>query len=466
MRVRRIDSVVLFGAVTLAGVTTRLDAVEVTPEGFHVYDALYSRADIVQEYDDGRGGVIREYRPEIEVFDQESLDSFELRPLTDRHPSSNLDAKTARMHARGAITAGRKHADGLHVAGRVAVWDAELIGKFEARRRAGKPMQFSVGYELDLDPTPGVLPDGRRFDAIQRRIRANHLAAVEAGRAMTAEVVYDALDLAGAWDLGKAKRLADVAPHRGRVTVDMGRWCRHDSSDVLAEFQQPEHQDTTMKKIKIQIDGKDVELEVAKDASPEQIADAVSKAHADAAKVRADAHKLELDKARADAEKAKRDAMAFGKKPKGEGMEEEDGKAKLDAAVAAAEAKVRADERARMDAAAEAKAILGLRFDTSKLDANGLRLAVIDKVLGEKARKDAEADSGCVGYLYRQALAQHVDGPSHHDALLSEIQQAKAKAANTDGAEAKPGPIVQARKDAEAAAALPKHLRDEARKAG
>jgi len=46
----------------------------------------------------------------------------------------------------------------------------------------GGKVQTSCGYECDLDETPGVY-EGQRYDAIQRNIRANHVAIVESGRA-------------------------------------------------------------------------------------------------------------------------------------------------------------------------------------------------------------------------------------------------------------------------------------------
>ena len=460
MRVRRIDSVVLFGAVTLAGVHTRLDAVEVTPEGFHVYDAFFARADIVQLYDDGRGGVIREYRPDGEVFAEASLSSYELRPLADLHPPKNIDAKTARMLARGAVSRGRRAEDGIHVAGRLAVWDAELIAKFEAARKSGKPMQLSAGYELDLDPTPGELADGRRYDAIQRNIRINHVAAVPLGRAGTARVLDDANALADAWSLERAKSLSEIAPHRGRVTFDMGGWCHHDAADVLEQHHDDTHTDSnTMKKIKIKIDGKDVEIQVAADASPEQIAAAVTKAHADAAKLHADAHAKAIEQARKDAEAKVRDEYAmFGKKK----SEEEDAetKAKADAAHKAELDKVRKDAAERAELLASGKAVLGLRFDAAGLDDNGIRLAVIERVSGEAVRKDAEANPGAIPYLYGKALEQHADAPDHSAVLLDEIR--KSAADSRKDADGKPGPITQARRDAEEQARLPRHQRDTA----
>jgi hypothetical protein len=42
--------------------------------------------------------------------------------------------------------------------------------------------QLSVGYTCDLDWTSGTTADGEQFDAVQRNIKANHLALVAAAR--------------------------------------------------------------------------------------------------------------------------------------------------------------------------------------------------------------------------------------------------------------------------------------------
>lgn len=450
MIVRRLDSV-----------DVRLDTVEVTADGFWLYDAYFARTGN-QAYDDGRGGTVIEYRPDDEV--EASFPYFELRPLTDLHPPRNVTADTARVLARGATSAARWAADRRHAQGRLAVWDAELQRKFDAARKRGKPMQLSAGYTLDLDPTPGIDPHtGERYDAIQRNIRINHVAAVPLGRAGTAQVLDAADVLADAWGLERARSLADVAPHRTRVHVDMGRWCRHDAADLRISKQQ---QDTTMKHT-IKIDGADVVLELADNATPAQIVEAMAKQYATADAKRKEAH----DKAIAEAvKKAKADALKvaadmYGKKPEEEEEEMGDGKKpKADAKPVDIE-QLRKDARAEARRDAEilgaAKAVLGLHYTADGKDIEQVQLDVIGRVLGDGARKDAEADPGATGYLYRKALAAHDEQPSHGDALVSEIRRANA-AADSKNDDAKPGPIVSARKDAEDQAALPRHLRTNA----
>src|SRR5690606_10908963 len=58
---------------------------------------------------------------------------------------------------------------------------------------AGKK-ELSCGYEVTFDETPGVSPEGERYDAIQTSIKPNHLALVFRGRAGNARLNLDAAD--------------------------------------------------------------------------------------------------------------------------------------------------------------------------------------------------------------------------------------------------------------------------------
>lgn len=470
-RVLRIDAVTVL----------RQDA-EVTPEGFHLFNALYARTG-TQDYDDGRGGIIVEYRPDAEVFHPDALASYELRPLTDLHPPKNVTTDTARMLARGATSAGRQHSDNRHVAGRIAVWDRSLLDKFLAAFARGDAMQLSAGYELDLDRTPGTAPDGRRYDAVQRNIRINHVAAVPLGRAGTARVLadsfanewarFDAADYA----LDQAHSLADIAPNRSRVIVDFGqRWARHDAASLRIQTPDASTQDNAnMKKLTIKVDGKDVAIEVADNATPDQIAQAA----ADASGKR-DAKeyisKAEHDKAIAEAvTKAKADAMAppFGK-PKPE--DEEDAK-KKDAAMQAKLDAVTRDAAERLDVGTAARAVCGISYKVDGKTLEAMRLDVIETVAGRDERdgaalrKKLEAlpagkRDGAIAFAFDEAIDTFQALPTHADNLLGQIRGRFEQEQKNDGKPREAGPITKTRADAEAEAALPRHERTAARKAG
>jgi hypothetical protein len=55
--------------------------------------------------------------------------------------------------------------------------DEKAIKDFNDGKR-----ELSLGYTCDLEWTPGTAPNGETYDAIQKNIRANHLAQVKAAR--------------------------------------------------------------------------------------------------------------------------------------------------------------------------------------------------------------------------------------------------------------------------------------------
>lgn len=133
----------------------------------------------VFEYLNPDGSIRREYRPPEEVFSPASLRSFQLVPVTNLHPPDGqlITARTAREHMVGT-TGESVRRDGDHVAGPMVINDENTIAALEAGR-----VYLSCGYTVDYDPTPGVTPDGQRYDGVQRSISGNHVALVDHARA-------------------------------------------------------------------------------------------------------------------------------------------------------------------------------------------------------------------------------------------------------------------------------------------
>lgn len=142
-------------------------------------------------YIDPNGKLRREYRPPSEVFSKDSLDAYEGLIVTDDHPTEMVTLSNVAKHRRGQVGESVRR-DGEHVAGSIYIDDAVLIRAMERKHRPKR--QLSVGYQLDIDNTPGVTTNGERYDAIQRNIRPNHLAVVMNGRAGSAAVRMDSAD--------------------------------------------------------------------------------------------------------------------------------------------------------------------------------------------------------------------------------------------------------------------------------
>lgn len=129
-----------------------------------------------------------ELRPEEEVFSADSLASFELVPVVDNHPrgTGEVNASNARTLTVGAAgSVKRSDADPNYVSANLLVTAADAVRKVGS----GK-VELSCGYYCDreLAPPGSVAVDpisGKQtpYKYIQRNIRGNHIAIVDAARA-------------------------------------------------------------------------------------------------------------------------------------------------------------------------------------------------------------------------------------------------------------------------------------------
>lgn len=155
-----------------------------TDEGFLTVPARIARTGI-QDYsaislgktDGDPNEVVRVYRPPEEVFDEESLNSFRNKPVTNEHPPELVTADNARKYSVGQ-SGPEILRDGSFMKATLTIQDGatvELVKK-------GK-VELSNGYTCDIEWSPGQTPDGLQYDAVQRNIRGNHIAVVSRGRA-------------------------------------------------------------------------------------------------------------------------------------------------------------------------------------------------------------------------------------------------------------------------------------------
>ena len=117
-------------------------------------------------------GTVQVYRPEEEVFSPETMASFEGMPVTNDHPPDGVDAENIRRLQRGHAHNIRRGtgADSDLLLADLILTDPCLIDAVLAGKR-----EISCGYTYEL------CEEGGRY--IQRKIRGNHIAEVDAGRA-------------------------------------------------------------------------------------------------------------------------------------------------------------------------------------------------------------------------------------------------------------------------------------------
>ena len=159
-----------------------------TPEGYLIcVDSIlartgkqtYRRSEIFGD-DDER--LVEVDRKEDEVFSKETLASFENKPICVEHPDVEINAENISQYAVGFVRDVRRgERDGVPVMlGTLVITDAKTIEEIEN----GEHTDLSCGYDCDIEDTENPQ---------QRRIRGNHVALCEQGRAGIARIV-DSVD--------------------------------------------------------------------------------------------------------------------------------------------------------------------------------------------------------------------------------------------------------------------------------
>ena len=205
---------------------TMSESIETTESG-----SLVGKAPIfgtgVYRYMGADGKVTAEFRPPEEVFSKETLESYELVPLTNTHPPEKVTPENYKKYAVGNLGEEIER-DSFNAYAEMVIHDAEAIAAVKAGRTG-----LSGGYSCDVvtegevsfpvmgwneDYTAKVeiartvykIPgnfNGTPYDAIQTNIRGNHVALVDIPRG------GDALHLRfdGA-DVGMGVRISDNKP--------------------------------------------------------------------------------------------------------------------------------------------------------------------------------------------------------------------------------------------------------------
>ena len=186
----------------------------------------------------------------------DSLASIRGKPITQLHHGLVTSANYFNSHPVGTVISDGRQ-DGNNIRADVVIYSLDT-----------KDRELSLGYETELEETPGVTPEGEHYDAIQRNIRYNHLAIVPRGRAGNARLNMDG-----------NQSIEEVETMSTKIKMDNG-----------IEYEVP------------------AEVKVAYDAMVEK-ADATKK-DLDAMTAKFDSATAEIEKLKADAEKQEADFKA------------------------------------------------------------------------------------------------------------------------------------------------------------
>jgi hypothetical protein len=160
----------------------QISRVERTPLGGLRIPAIPTRAGVYKYTEvgpDGASRVVSEYRPPEEVARADSLATLEDVPVTIGHPPGGVTPGNAQRlsvgHVRAASVSATPAGD---VSATLIVNAREAVDRVDSKDLC----RLSSSYAMVIDPTPGVTPDGQRYDRIQRNIVYNHVALLKPGQ--------------------------------------------------------------------------------------------------------------------------------------------------------------------------------------------------------------------------------------------------------------------------------------------
>lgn len=351
----------------------KIEKARKTDNGFLIAPVKATRSGVFT-YRTADGGILKEYRPDEEVFNSDSMGSLAFVPVTNRHPKRGLlKPSTAKKDAVGSVGENIEKS-GSFLKAVLSVFDEEAINDIENNGI----QEVSCGYTADLEFTPGIAPDGEKYDAIQRNIRYNHIALVRRGRA------------------GPEARLklddASAILDDGEIEIDDLYFDDKDKN----KYKDKKPKEGNMPKIKL--DGMEFEVESAlagaiKAEIKDQSAEAVKKAMKE--KDQEMAEKKKKDKEKQDEMQAKLDAANEElEKAKGEKLDDKqihamakERSALLDSASKFVSKETKLDEMTNLEIKTEVVK-QNCKVDEAQLESEVYVQARFDAVMESKPKKD------------------------------------------------------------------------------
>lgn len=162
---------------------------KLTAEGYIRANAIVTRTGVFK-YMNPDGSIRRELRHPDDVWNEDSISSMEMIPVTNGHPSERLvTAENAKRLTIG-YTGETIKKSGQFVLANMVITDHEGVNAVVNHGRK----ELSLGYEVDVNDEKGTY-DGEEYDARQTNIRYNHLAIVDKARAGNeARIALDSQD--------------------------------------------------------------------------------------------------------------------------------------------------------------------------------------------------------------------------------------------------------------------------------
>ena len=120
--------------------------------------------------------IYRVYRSADELSNKETIDSFKLVPLIDDHEMLGTDGTPAEKKGVQGTTGEDIYFDDDTLFGNLKVYSDALKTLINGGKK-----DLSLGYRCEYEFKDGVF-NGEKYDAIQTKLRGNHVALVDNGR--------------------------------------------------------------------------------------------------------------------------------------------------------------------------------------------------------------------------------------------------------------------------------------------
>lgn len=143
----------------------------------------YSGAQISPDLDPDK--MYRVYRPEEELADPETIESFRLLPWVDEHEMLGRAATPAEKKGVSGVVGENVRFEFPYLLANIKIFSEKLAQLIKTGKK-----ELSIGYRCLYDIVSGVY-NGQPYDVVQRNIRGNHLALVTEGRAGPDVAVLD-----------------------------------------------------------------------------------------------------------------------------------------------------------------------------------------------------------------------------------------------------------------------------------
>ena len=166
--------------------TFKIDSVrEDNDTGFISGAVLATKIGVFNYMDSATGETIRELRSPEHVFNPDSMQSLMNKTWTNNHPPVKVNKKNVKKFGTGFLHGKVSVHNDEFLKSEFTIQDEQNINDYNS----GK-IGVSCGYDCTLIKSPGIWK-GQKYDAIQTKIKYNHISSVNTPRLPGSSIITD-----------------------------------------------------------------------------------------------------------------------------------------------------------------------------------------------------------------------------------------------------------------------------------